>query len=179
MKKKTIIEDNRFEDDDDITLDNIKPEKKEKKQKGKDFTQLKLIIIIVFCALAIISYYLYFKGRENVITFYQDMINASILLAAFIAGIFAFNYRSRIANILKGATGVLVLGFFAFNIGTNINIIKLPTLASLSDYTNVSIANVVTWANENNVKIIKEYEYSDNIPEGNIISQSINRNTVL
>ena len=42
-----------------------------------------------------------------------------------------------------------------------------------------SIDNVVTWENENNVKIIKEYEYSDNIPEGNIISQSINPNTVL
>ena len=67
------------------------------------------------------------------------------------------------------------------NLGINFNFINLPSLKVLKDYTNNSLVSLLKDADELDFRfeIEKNYEYSDNVKEGDIISQSENPDTKL
>ena len=47
----------------------------------------------------------------------------------------------------------------------------------VQNFTGKTLTDVVKWANQNNIKVTQEYEYSDMVPEYEIISQSIKEGT--
>ena len=59
------------------------------------------------------------------------------------------------------------------------NILKVPTLKVLQDFTNVSLVKVLDFTNDNEIELKQNYEYSDNIKEGYIISQSVKPDTIV
>lgn len=75
--------------------------------------------------------------------------------------------------------GIIVVGSFfllLFNVYgslTSLGIINVPSLGQVENFTGKSLTEVVSWASKNHVTLTQDYEYSDMVPEYNIISQNI------
>lgn len=87
--------------------------------------------------------------------------------------------KGKIRNTVFSITSLLISIFIVFNILSNLNIIKLPTLDTLKSFYNTNVNDVLNWGNKNKIKINQTYEYSDTIKEFNVISQDIAAGTLL
>ena len=87
--------------------------------------------------------------------------------------------KGKIRNFIFAGASFIISLFIIFNILSNLNIIKLPTLDTLKSFYNTNINEALSWGNSNKIKINQTYEYSDTISEFNIISQDIAAGTLL
>ena len=66
----------------------------------------------------------------------------------------------------------------AFNFLTYENILKLPEDEKIISYKNKSYSDFKDWSDRHNIEVVTEYEYSDEIPKGNIIRLDVIEGTM-
>jgi len=154
-------------------------------KKVKDTTPKKNNIpftIIAFASLVItLTYFIYniVKATDQVNQPYL-IINSAILFVINIFLVLTGFIQKK--NIQKGFQTFNVLlislyGLFQFSVSSGI--LKLPTLTTIGDFSNISINEVIKWASNNNITLEQTYEYSDLIESNHIISQDVPANTLL
>lgn len=176
-QKEEINDDELTVDDnpDDIKYDDeslIKP-------KSSFGSKFKVIMLILAFIASIIYYLLFIKDAFNHVNYIRDVINSSGLLVIFFFIIIALTGNKKLRNIFSIFSSILIIGIISLNLLNSKEIIKLPTLAVLNDFTNTSIADVMKWASANKIDIETTYEYSDNVDEGEIIAQSVEAGSVI
>ena len=75
--------------------------------------------------------------------------------------------------------GLLLLSYLGINILNNMGNVQIVDTLKRQDFRGKSLADVIEWANKNNIVVNQDYEYSDMVPEYNIISQEeVDKNTI-
>lgn len=152
---------------------------KEDKKKEKPKTFFKSLIATFLCLLSI-GYFIY------TLLFCDTFINQlSLIITSFILMLISFTNALGLKKDIKESkfwillNSLFIIVLILFNLLTNLNILNLNNNKIVKDFTNVNINKAIKWAEENNIKYYQVYEYSDNIEEFNIISQSVSPNTLL
>lgn len=141
--------------------------------------KLKIFIFLTTFILSFIYYIVYIKSAFDHIDYMYEIINASILLVAvLIIGILICGNKV-LKNLASYILPIIVIIFLVFNILTYKNIINLPKNLVMADFKDTSLIDAMKWSNDNKISLSTSYEYSDNIKEGYIITQSVNPNTIL
>ena len=163
-----------------------KKEKTEEKTKKKPATKKKLkvnnirkLLIIITCALSTVFYVFYVLNSLEKVNFGIHIFNATFLLVALLAFSLAILIDEKRKTLSYSIASISLALLMIVNVCSNLGFINLPTLAVLKDYTNNSLISLLTDADKFDFKfdIEKTYEYSDNVDEGDIISQSVNPET--
>ena len=153
-------------------IKNIAPIRDSKKYKHPIINGFSIILLLVSFAYFIIS--LFFSKEANIST----LINSLLLI------LFTILFVSvSITTVRKNKNGFLVsslllFSYFIFGILTTLDIINIPS-KTVIDFTNMSLTDVIKWSDNNDVKIIQNYEYSDMILEYFIINQDVKAGTKL
>ena len=142
---------------------NIKKEEnidKGKKNYGKFITAFTFIVSIAFLSYLVIT-------TDSLVT---NLDKLSIPIFIFIMSLILFisslyNNKSKLYTLLS----IVLILFMAFNFLTYENILKLPEDEKIISYKNKSYSDFKDWSDRHNIEVVTEYEYSDEIPKGNII----------
>ena len=145
----------------------------------KDKTKIKVFIFLTTFILSLIYYIVYIKSAFNHVDYMYEIINASILLIALIIIGMLICSNKVLKNLASYILPVIVIIFLIFNILTYKDILKLPKNLVMIDLKDTSLIDAMKWTSDNKITLSTSYEYSDNIKEGYIITQSINPNTIL
>ena len=144
--------------------------------KEKKFNTLIFLISFI---LAVVYFIIYVKNSFNHVDYMYEIINACFLLGILILIGLIICGNKALKNIIGYVVPIIVIAMILFNILTYKDIIKLPKNLVMKDFKNVSLVEAMKWSNDNKIKLNSSYEYSDNIIEGNIITQDVNPNTIL
>lgn len=131
-----------------------------------------IILLLVSFAYFIIS--LFFSKEANIST----LINSLLLM------LFTLLFVSvSITTVRKNKNGffissLLLFSYFIFGILTTLGIINISG-NTVIDFTNMSLTDVIKWSDNNGVRIIQNYEYSDMISEYFVINQDVKAGTKL
>lgn len=154
-------------------------EKSNYKKKSTFGSKFKVFMLVLAFIASTIYFLLYLKNALNHVNYIKDIINGSSLLLIFFFLIIALIGNKKIRNMFSVFSSIIIIGIVTLNLLVSKDIVKLPTLAVVDDFTNISIADVMKWASANNIDIKTIYEYSDNVEEGNIIVQDVESGSVI
>ena len=116
--------------------------------------------------------------------FYTKEANISTLINSLLLMLFTLLFVSvSITTVRKNKNGffissLLLFSYFIFGILTTLGIINISG-NTVIDFTNMSLTDVIKWSDNNDVKIIQNYEYSDMISEYFVINQDVKAGTKL
>ena len=141
-----------------------------------------LLTIISFIALvASLTYLIYtIVKATNQVNQPFLIITSSCLFV--ISGILVLTGFATNRNLQKGLQicGILLITLYTgFQFLVTANILTIPTLKTVGDFSNTSINEVIKWANANHITLEQTYEYSDSILENYIITQNIPADTLV
>lgn len=154
-------------------------EKSNYKKKSTFGSKFKVFMLVLAFIASTIYFLLYLKNALNHVNYIKDIINGSSLLLIFLFLIIALIGNKKIRNMFSVFSSIIIIGIVTLNLLVSKDIVKLPTLAVVDDFTNTSIADVMKWASANNIDIKTIYEYSDNVVEGNVIVQDVESGSVI
>lgn len=116
--------------------------------------------------------------------FYTKGANISTLINSLLLMLFTLLFVSvSITTVRKNKNGffissLLLFSYFIFGILTTLGIVNISG-NTVIDFTNMSLTDVIKWSDNNDVKIIQNYEYSDMISEYFVINQDVKAGTKL
>lgn len=142
-------------------------------KKKKSFLDIAIVILSIIMIL-IATYF----GYKNIIKMNDFENNIFILINSIIIIVLSI-FLALSFIIKKNIIHLFSLIIFIFYIVLNLNIINLPTQKVLGDFTSKNINETIIWANENNIEISYDYENSDNYEYDTIMSQDIDKSTIL
>ncbi|MFA5603422.1 MAG: PASTA domain-containing protein [Bacilli bacterium] len=144
-------------------------------KKGKNKFPTVITILFVISLLLSIGYLAYNIGfASNQPNQLFLIINSFIMVIVIILyGMMGYATTNKLRQILAIMTSFGFIVLVGFNLLVTTNILKLPTQASVPDFSNKSINEAITWASENNIEFEQEYAYSDSYPEYQIINQNV------
>jgi beta-lactam-binding protein with PASTA domain len=154
-------------------------ERLEPNKKSTFGSKFKVTMLITAFIASTFYFILYLKDALNHVNYIKDIVNSASLLLIFFFIIIALIGNKKIRNMFSVFSSLIIIGVIALNILVNKDMIKLPTLKVIDDFTNTTIADVMKWASANNIDVKTEYEYSDNVEEGNVIVQDVEAGSVL
>ncbi len=144
------------------------------KEKKHPFVNFFLFLTLL-SSLAFFGITLW-KGQDQV-DFFPSLVS-SLLLVVFsilFVAICVTNPRRKKGTIVLGSFFLLLFNIFG---GVNtLNLVSIPALGQVEDFTGKSLTDVVKWASKNKVTLNQDYEYSDMISAYNIISQDVSEGT--
>ncbi len=168
--------------DKEVRDESISDEQEEKfnyKKKSTFDSKFKVFMLVLAFIASTIYFLLYFKSALNHVNYIKDIINGASLLLIFFFLIIALLGNKKIRNMFSVFSSIIIIGLVTLNLLVSKDIVTLPTLAVVDDFTNTSIADVMKWASANNIDIETIYEYSDNVEEGNVIVQDVESGSVI
>ena len=127
------------------------------------FSVILLIAAIAFFALTIIN---------KSLSLYSTLTNLLLTLFSILFVGISFSYNRKNRSIIFFST-LLLLGLFALNLNLFDNTVSSTGISKKNDFRGKDLTEVVKWTSKNKVKLNQEYEYSDMVPEYEIISQDI------
>lgn len=148
-------------------------EKSKNDRKGivhKVFTTLSFILSIIYLSYSIIEVD---SISSNIDELSIPVFIFLISLVVFISALYATNGKMYIM------VSLILVCFIGFYIAIDKNILVLPKEETMTSYKNKSYNTFIDWAKSNNIEVITEYEYSDEIEKGNIIRTDINEGTFI
>lgn len=163
----------------------VKKEKvpKEKKPVKKPHQKPKtLLTIISFVALvSSLSFLIYtiVKSTDQVNQPYLIITSICLFIISSFMVLTGYTSNKKVKKGLELFGIVLITLYTGFQFLVTSNILILPTLKTVGDFSNISINEVVKWANKNKITLEQTYEYSDSIESDHVISQSIPANTLV
>lgn len=155
-------------------INNTKP----KKKSILNIFSIITFVITLIIGICYFGYNLLFSGNQtNQLYLVVNSATMVVITILFIMTMLIYNKKAK--KIMSIVTSLFLSIYIGFNFLITTNSINLPTQDVLKDFTNKNINEVIEWAKSNNITIEQTYEYSDNIPEYHIISQSVAPNTLL
>lgn len=154
------------------------------KQEGKKpvksslgIGSLIVYLVLLLAGLANLAYSL--LNAENSVDYMYSIINSAILFIVIVCLILTMvSYVKKTKRTMSIVTSLLLIAFIGFNFTVKADILSLPTNPVVPDFTNKSVNKVMEWAIENKVEVEQKREYSDNIPENKVTTQSVEANTL-
>ena len=143
-------------------------EKEEIKPKTKKHLLVHSFLIILLL-ITIGSFVLTILNKNNSVNDLISSLLLTIFTIFFVTISISYHRKSKGLILLSG---LLLLGYLVLNFNNHTNVI--PTTTS-QNFQGKSITEVMKWASKNNVKITQEYEYSDMVPEYDVISQELEK----
>lgn len=141
---------------------------------------IKVTFLIIALVVSVIYLIYTISTSKDEINQIYLIINSSIITGLMLFLTLAMIIkRKTIQGLLSIFTAMIFICFIGFNISVSANKLKLPLQATLRDFTSANINDALLWANEHNVSVETLYVNSDDVEEGNIISQDIKPNTLL
>ncbi len=152
-----------------------KNEKNYSKEKRKKHIFSSIFLILLFiCSISWFFISLFFEQSDH--SLIQLIENLLLVLFSILFVLVAFT-SPRKKKWMISLSSFLFLCYFLFRIGICLQIISIPSIGCVDNFTGKSLIEVVKWAQKNHVSIIQDYEYSDMIPEYSIISQDVSSGT--
>ena len=153
-------------------MNNYSTNEKIQYKKRKKHPMVNFLLV-----LTLISSLVYFgislwKG-QNISSFFSSLIS-SLLLVVFsilFVAICITNPTRKKGTIFLGSFFLLL--FNLFGVLTTLNVVNIPALGQVEDFTGKSLTDVVKWAEKNKITLNQDYEYSDMVQSYNIISQDV------
>ena len=182
----TPIEEVQIKEEKEVeVVPEVKEEKVETKEEKKIETKTEVInnkkdnniLFYIIYLLPIVAALVYF-GSILVNSNSSIMgIITSFLLTLFSIMFFVLCITAKRKKKLVMLFGSLLLfAFYVLNIGFGSNV-ETYGINRVENFAGQKLTNVVKWANDNHINLIQDYEYSDMIPEYEIISQSVKSGT--
>lgn len=139
------------------------PKKKEKKKKvctHRVFSMITLVASLAYLTYKIVT-------CESLIT---NIYTLSIPVFLFIISIILLiaSLKSEF-NKVYIFLSIMILLFLSFYLVTDINLVSLPKDEVITSYYNKDLKELKDFADKNNINLVIEYEYSDEIETGKII----------
>ena len=125
------------------------------------------IVLIISCFVFILS--LLNSDTSNV------LILKNLFIMIFTILFVVISIKKSNKFIILGSLCLSIYFLLGFS-DVNLNI---SSSSSVPNFSGKSLTEVMKWASKNNVTVNQEYEYSDMIPEYQIISQDVDKNTKL
>ena len=153
-EKNELEENNEFLDS---------PKKKKKKKKvcaHRVFSMITLVASLAYLTYKIVT-------CESLIT---NIYTLSIPVFLFIISIILLiaSLKSEF-NKVYIFLSIMILLFLSFYLVTDINLVSLPKEEVIASYYNKDLKELKDFADKNNINLVIEYEYSDEIETGKII----------
>lgn len=175
-KKASEKRDYQITETEEQFLKDFKAKKKEKRKKNYFLYFLSFLTLLTSITYTI---YIVVKGT-HLINQPQLMIESIFLLLLVILLLgWALFKQEPMKQILSYLSILGILLFIGFELLVSAKIINLPTLKTIGDFTEVSVNQVIKWANENHVTLEQTYEYSDSIENNYIIRQNLPADTLV
>lgn len=166
-KKKVVLEkETKVKEEDKVVKEEIK--KEQPKQKKHTLVHCFLIILLL---VALASFVITVLDKNNSIFNLISNLLLTVFTIFFVTISISYNRKSKGTILLSG---LLLFGYFLLNIctySTTVNKITTPA----KNFQGSSVTEVIKWANKNDIKVTQEYEYSDMIPEYEVISQVLEK----
>lgn len=137
----------------------------------KDMSKLIVMVEIILLLLGIgyFCYSLLFVKTNQLFNIIQSFFITFLIIMLLISQITK-------KNIYQFFALIMIILIIVSNVLNNFGFLN-KKIELLENLTNKSINEVLKWAEVKNITVEQIYEYSDNIPEFNIISQDINSGT--
>lgn len=160
---------NKVKNEEEKAID-IDNNKKKSNNFGKFITTFTFIVSIAYLSYIIIT-------TDSIIT---NLNNLFVPLFIFLLSLILFisslyNSRTKLYTLLS----VVLLLFISFSILIDKNIIKLPEDEKMISYVNKPYNDLSDWAIMNDIELITNYEYSDDVKKGNIIRLDVVEGTLV
>ena len=138
---------------------------KKKKKKKKVCTHRIFSMITLVASLAYLTYKI--VTCESLIT---NIYTLSIPVFLFIISIILLiaSLKSEF-NKVYIFLSIMILLFLSFYLVTDINLVSLPKEEVIASYYNKDLKELKDFADKNNINLVIEYEYSDEVETGKII----------
>lgn len=138
---------------------------KKKKKKKKVCTHRVFSMITLVASLAYLTYKI--VTCESLIT---NIYTLSIPVFLFIISIILLiaSLKSEF-NKVYIFLSIMILLFLSFYLVTDINLVSLPKEEVIASYYNKDLKELKDFADKNNINLVIEYEYSDEVETGKII----------
>lgn len=177
MKKSTeSVEKVKEEKEIDNFLVEEKPKHKEKEYKPKKNNHLltNLLLVVVLCLSLVYFFSSLVNNQVSNLTGIISLLTIVLFTISFVVIGISKDIKRK-GLFLSGA--VCLLLFFIINLSSSLNIVNINSSVEVIDFRGMSLTEVMKWSSSNKVEIDQEYEYSDMIPEYEIISQSVTPGT--
>ena len=161
-KEEQLTKTKKIEIEDSIEKE-IKPKTK------KHFLVHLFLIILLIVALGSFIFNILDKTSSV-----YDLISGLLLTIFTIFYVTISISYHRKSKILILISALLLLAYFGLNLCVHSTVVDTKTL-TVPNFQNKSLTEVMKWANKNEIKVNQEYEYSDMIPEYEVISQEIEK----
>ena len=163
--KKEEVKENRT-----VTTTIVKKEEKpisKKKEDPKKQFSISNLLLMVTVVIALIFFICQVLRSTSITT----LLNSTIITVfAIVYLVVCLSYRTKKKNLIV-ISSLLLMTYFCINIFT------VPSVTSIRggviDFSSGTLKDAVVWANKNKIDLIQEYEYSDLVPEYEIIRQSV------
>lgn len=147
-------------------------------EKGKKYILLKfLLLIVVFGSIGNFVVNLIYK--ESNINFILSLISSlmlSIFTIFFVISEISNNSRKKFSIYMSCLIFILYLSFSILN---TMNMLPIKEIKKVDDFTNKSLTEVIKWSEANHIELNQLYEYSELVDEYKIVSQSVQKDTLL
>ena len=153
-------ENNELEENNEF-LDSTKKKKKKKKVcTHRIFSMITLVASLAYLTYKIVT-------CESLIT---NIYTLSIPVFLFIISIILLiaSLKSEF-NKVYIFLSIMILLFLSFCLVTDINLVSLPKEEVIASYYNKDLKELKDFADKNNINLVIEYEYSDEVETGKII----------
>lgn len=147
--------------------------------KNKKESKFKTTMLIISFISALTYYLVYIKTVFDSIEYVKNIINASLLIIIFLLIVIALISNKKVKNIFSILISIAMIFLVSINVLVMNNKLKLPTNEVLISFINESLTSAMKYTNKHNIIVSSVYEFSDNVLEGNIISQDILEGTLL
>jgi len=140
-----------------------------------------ILFLLALSFVTTITYFIYtVVTSSNIINQLSTIIGVSILAIFTICFVFVgmSNDDAKGKNYVILAS-VLLTVYSGFNLVDHSGILSLPKQKTVSDFSNKSIVEVISWANENKIEINQVFETSDNVETYHVISQDVAPGTLV
>ena len=159
--------------------EDLKSFQEDKPTREKDYTykspiSVPLIVLIVTTMLSAIAYFVAVVINKD--TSIYQIISCSVLSVFSIIYLVVCITSKRKSEFPVYISTLLLLCFFllSMNFPHDSEVISVN---KVQNFSGKSLTDVVKWANQNDIKVTQEYEYSDMVPEYEVISQSVKAGT--
>ena len=144
-------------------------------------TFFKVFIVILSTILLVLSgYNLYLNiNKSDNIDLNYLIINNSILVGISLFSLFMCIFKNNVEKFFKTLLIFSLIGYISFNILIDKNILKIDKQKLMPNLVGMSYQEVKTWAEENNITLDLNYEYSDIYDENQIINQDVSQDVLL
>lgn len=159
----------------------IKEIQKVKKATPKRKKRIILTLVSFIALVASLTYLIYniVKATDQVNQPYLIINSSCLLLLCILLVSTGFINNPKIQKKFHTLNVTVVALYLLFQALITSNVINIPTLTTLGDFSNTSINEVIKWANKNKITLDQTYEYSDSIESDHIISQNLPADTLV